>query len=263
MTGIEQHDVHNMLLARLPATAYRRLQPHLARVPHCNGDVFAAPGRRLETVRFPEGAVAALLTVMRDGTRLAVGLIGREGLIGASLLHGAREWRHEVLVRAADSTALEITADRLLDSCRDCPALHDLLLRFAGYFIQQVGRTSVANLVAPLERRMARWILLYHDRIDGDEVLMTHQEIGIMLGVRRSSATDILHILEGTRAIRNRRGCIEIRDRTALEEIAGEVYGDAEADYREMIGPFGKSRVNQTDDRPPTGIAMAGLVTSG
>lgn len=241
MTGIDQRDVRNMLLARLPAAAYRRLQPHLVRVSHRNGDVVAAPGNRLETVRFPEGSVAALLTVMRDGTRLAVGLIGHEGLIGASLLHGAREWQHEVLVRAADSTALEMPADRLLDLCRDCPELRELLLRFAGYFVQQVGRTCVANLVEPLERRMARWILLYHDRLDGDEVLMTHQEIGIMLGVRRSSATDVLHVLEGTHAIRSRRGCIEIRDRAALEEIAGEVYGDAEADYREMIGPFGKS----------------------
>jgi hypothetical protein len=87
---------------------------------------------------------------------------------------------------------------------------------------------------------MARWILLYHDRLEGDEFPMTHEEIGIMLGVRRASATDILHILEGERAIHNARGRLVIRDRARLEEIAGDTYGEVEATYRALIGRFGK-----------------------
>jgi len=182
-----------------------------------------------------------VLIPMREGNQLAVGMIGYEGVIGASLLHGASEWRHDVIARGADATALCIDSRRLLEACRQSPALLSLLLRFTGCFVLQVSRATVTNLVEPLERRMARWILLYHDRLEGDGIAMTHQEIGIMLGVRRASATGVLHILEGLRAIRSEHGRVVVRDRAKLEQIAGETYGDAEADYRRLIAPFGKS----------------------
>jgi CRP-like cAMP-binding protein len=238
---IVQNRTRNILLRQLSAEDFQLIQPYLKRVQHSLGTVVAEPGQPIRSVAFPEGGISALLSVMRDGTRLAVGLIGLEGFVGASLLHGARDWRHEVLVRATDTTAVVMDADRLLDACGQSRSLQDLLLRFAGYFQQQVGRTSVCNLSEPLERRMARWILLYHDRLEGDEIAMTHQEISIMLGVRRASATDVLHILEGEHAIRGTRGCILVRDRRRLEELAGENYGEAEEDYRRLIAPFGKS----------------------
>lgn len=241
MVKVSQSAVRNLLLARLSADDYGLLQPYLSRAPHPVNHCIATTGAPIEKVSFPEGGVCALLIPMREGHRLAVGMIGYEGMVGASLVHGAREWRHDVIVRAADTTGLEIAADRLLDACRQSPAIHELLLRFSGYFTLQVSRAAVTNLVEPLERRMARWILLYHDRLEGDEIAMTHEEIGIMLGVRRASATDVLHILEGSRAIRSARGRVLVRDRALLEQIAGETYGDAEADYRRMIGPFGKT----------------------
>lgn len=241
MNQLSQRPVGNALLSLLNADDFELIRPHLKRVSHSSGDVIAAPGAPLDYARFPEGAVTALLTVMRDGARLAVGLIGYEGLIGCPLLHGARQWQHEVVVRAAQSTALRIDCDRLLDACRQSPSLHHLLLRYSGNFVSQVGRTSVSNLVEPLERRMARWILLYHDRLDGDDVPITHAELGIMLGVRRASITDMLHVLEGRHAISGMRGHIVVRDRARVEEIAGETYGDVERDYAALIGPFGKS----------------------
>ncbi|HZG47023.1 MAG TPA: Crp/Fnr family transcriptional regulator [Allosphingosinicella sp.] len=241
MSRIQQNAVRNLLLSRLKPDDYGLIQPYLCRVPHPNGHWIARTGTPLDSVCFPEGGVCALLIPMREGHRLAVGMIGYEGLVGTSLFHGAREWRHDVVVRAADTSGLCIAPDRLLDACRQSPSLQDLLLRFAGYFTLQVSRATVTNLIEPLERRMARWILLYHDRLEGDEIPMTHDEIGIMLGVRRASATDVLHVLEGLRAIRSDRGRVVVRDRRLLEELAGETYGDAEADYRRMIGPFGKS----------------------
>ena len=253
MVRIAQSGVRNLLLARLPPDDYGLLQPYLLRVPYPVGHVIARTGTCIDHVSFPEGGVCALLIPMREGHRLAVGMIGYEGMVGASLVHGAREWRHDVLVRAADTTGLQIGAARLLDACRQSPAIHDLLLRFSGYFTLQVSRATVTNLVEPLERRMARWILLYHDRLEGDEILMTHEEISIMLGVRRASATDVLHVLEGSQAIRSARGRILIRDRALLEQIAGETYGDAEADYRRMIGPFGKIASPRQANAPTTG----------
>lgn len=240
MVKIPQSAVRNQLLSLLSSDDYALLQPNLTRVCHAVGHRIAVIGRPIEAVCFPEGGVCALLITMRDGNPLAVGMIGYEGVVGSALLHGGDTWRHDVVARAADASALRIDADRLLEACRSSATLHRMMLHYAGYFMLQVSRATVTNLVEPLERRMARWILLYHDRLDGDEIAMTHQEIGIMLGVRRASATDILHVLEGQHAIRSSRGRVIVRDRALLERIAGETYGDAEAEYRRLIGPFGK-----------------------
>lgn len=253
MERVAQSTVRNLLLSRLSGPDYDRIAPYLQRVVHKVGSQVAHTGAPLDHVFFPEGGVCALLIPMCDGEPLAVGMIGYEGLVGVSALHGARHWRHNVVVRAAPATALRMNTDRLLAACQQSRALRDLLLGFAGYFTLQISRATVTNLVEPLERRMARWILLYHDRLDGDDVPMTHQEIGIMLGVRRASATDVLHVLEGLGAIRSTRGLILVRDRQALERIAGETYGDAEADYRRLIGPFGKSACALKTAGIPTG----------
>lgn len=241
MTSFPQRDTRNLLLSSLAADDFALLQPHLTRVAHPLDARIARAGGMIDAVCFPEGGACALLMPMQDGRSLSVGMIGYEGLVGASILHGAREWRHDVIARAGESTGLRIDADRLLDACRQSATLNEFLLRFVGYFVLQLSRATVTNLVEPLERRMARWILLYHDRLEGDEIVMTHEEIAAMLGVRRASATDVLHILEGSRAVRSARGRLIVRDRGLLEQIAGETYGDAEADYRRMIGPFGKS----------------------
>jgi hypothetical protein len=82
---------------------------------------------------------------------------------------------------------------------------------------------------------MARWILLYHDRVQGDEITLTHEEFRLMLGVRRSSVTDALHRLEAERAVRGLRGRVVVRDREKLLELAGGTYGKPEATYRRLI----------------------------
>jgi CRP-like cAMP-binding protein len=243
----------NALLAALPAEEFELLRPFLKRVSHRSGDVLAQARAPIDPICFPEGGVAAFLAIAAGGQRAAAGLVGYEGVIGVASLLGQTHWSHEVVLRGEDSSAVVIGTDRLLDACRQSPVLNGLLLRFAGILMLQFARTGTANLVSQLERRMARWILLYHDRLEGDEFAMTHEEIGIMLGVRRASATDILHILEGEQAIRNARGRIAVRDRARLEAIAGDTYGEVEAQYRAVIGPFGKSA-------GPQAQAQAGLV---
>jgi CRP-like cAMP-binding protein len=230
----------NALLSTLSGSDFALLRPHLKRVVHRSGDVLAAAGGSMDRICFPEGGVAAFLAIAAGGHRAAAGLVGYEGLIGVGSLLGQTRWSHEVLLRGEDSSMVTIETGLLLDACRQSSTLNGLLLRFAGILMLQFARTGTANLVSQLERRMARWILLYHDRLEGDEFPMTHEEIGIMLGVRRASATDILHILEGERAIHNARGRLIIRDRARLEEIAGDTYGEVEATYRTLIGPFGK-----------------------
>ena len=237
---IQKIDVRNRLLQCMAEEDFALLQPYLARQQIACGQTLAIAGDPIRTICFPEGAIAAVLDP-NGGQPKALGIIGSEGFVGWPALLGVGEWPHMVVVRADSASALAIQQDRLEEACRQSQRLRSLLLRFVATFMTQMSGTLVANAVRCMEHRLARWILLYHDRLGNDEIAMTHEEIGIMLGVRRASATDALHLLEGSHAIRSTRGRVVIRDRAELERIAGDAYGPAERQYRQLIGPFGKS----------------------
>lgn len=236
---VEPVNIGNLLLRRLSAPDSEMLWPHLERVPlEVNADL-ARAGQPITSVFFPEGAVAGFLDVLDDGRRLTIGLVGREGCIGWPLLMGYDRWPYDVSVRGESATALRIDAGAFKAAAERSATLRTLLLRFAGTFTAQMGRTIVSNLIHSVERRTARWILLYQDRVRSEEIVVTHEELGLMLGVRRQSVTDALHFLEGDGAIRSSRGRLAVRDRARLEELAADTYGFAEAEYRRLIGPEG------------------------
>lgn len=233
--AVDQRSCGNLLLRGMAPADFALLRPHLERVPLPLGASLATAGEPIETVCFTEGGVAGFLDVLGDGRRLAVGLVGREGFVGWPALMGHDRWPYDVRIRAEGATALRMEARRLQSAVDRSTALRDLLLRFAGTFMAQMGRTIVSNLIHPIERRTGRWILLYHDRVRGDEIALTHEELSLMLGVRRASVTDALHYLEGEHAIRGLRGRIVVRDRAVLRALAGETYGFAEAEYQRLI----------------------------
>ena len=233
--NFDQTGVGNLLLRRLDEADYLRLAPYLERVPLDLGAHLAQAGDPLKLVCFPEGAVAGFVDVLKDGRRLTVGLVGREGFVGWPMLMGDDRWPYDVIVTAEASTALRLEGRHLRSALENSPSLRDLLLRYTATFITQMGRTIVSNLIHSVERRTARWILLYQDRIAGDEIIITHEELSFMLGVRRASITDALHYLEGERAIAGVRGRVIVRDRARLEALAEETYGHAEAEYRRLL----------------------------
>ena len=226
------------MLQLLGPDDFALLQPHLERVPLAAGENLARVGEPIETVCFLEHGVAGYLDAVGDGRRLTVGLVGREGCVGWPLLLGYRHWPYDVSVRAENGTALRIAARHLLAAIERSPSLGALLLRFAATVTAQMGRTIVSNLIHSVEQRTARWILLYQDRVRSEQITMTHEELGFMLGVRRSSVTDALHALEGEGLIRSLRGRVIVRDRAGLEAMTAETYGFAEAQYARLIGPY-------------------------
>lgn len=127
--------------------------------------------------------------------------------------------------------ALEATMDAL-------PALRETFLRFAHVLAMQTSYTALSNAVHPVDERLARWLLMCHDRSDGDAIPLTHEFMSVMLAVRRPSVTTSLHVLEGNRFIRSERGMVMIVDRRGLEEFAGDAYGAPEAEYARLIGPL-------------------------
>ncbi len=230
-----QAEAGNWLLRCMHHQDYALLAPFLQRVPIRTGDRLAQAGATIDSVCFLESGVAAFLDVLDDGRQLAVGLLGREGFAGWPLVLGNDRWPHQVIARGRDATALRMEAADLLAAMRASPRLRDFLLRYVSTFLIQMSRTIVSNLIHPIEKRTARWLLLYRDRLDSDDLAITHEELGIMLGVRRASVTEALHQLESSGSIRGHRGRLLIRDRYALAAAVEETYGQAEAEYRRLI----------------------------
>jgi CRP-like cAMP-binding protein len=184
--------------------------------------------------------VTSLADVLPDGTRVEVALIGREGMTNSQLLLGCAEAPHEASVSIGGGTALRLPAEELGELCARSPAARALFLRFIHALAVQASNTLACNIHYPVEKRLARWLLMFHDRSEGEEIALLHSQLGRMLSVRRATVTDALHVLEGHRAIRSTRGRILVRDRSRLEELAGCSYGLAESLYRRIITPFGK-----------------------
>lgn len=118
-----------------------------------------------------------------------------------------------------------------------------MLLRYVQTVIVQTAQSMAANATQRIEVRLARWLLMCHDRVNGDEIALTHEFMGMMISAQRSGVTITLHILEGAGMIRSKRNLVVIRDRDKLEELAGDSYGLAEAEYRHLIGPLGPPTV--------------------
>jgi len=230
---------HNLLLRSLRPGDAALLRPHLRRVVLAPGDIVAAAGAPLERALFPETVVVSVGDGQEADTRPDAGMVGHDGMIGWSLLLGCPNSLLSGVVRIRPGSAVEMDAARLMHACRVSSTLHASLLRFVDLFMRQMA-TTIASSSDGVERRVARWLLMLHDRSDADAFAVTHDHIGAALHVRRASVTDCFHLLEGDGILKCTRGRIVIRDRTRLEHIAGSSYGLVEAQYANEIGQFGK-----------------------
>jgi hypothetical protein len=191
-----QTDIRNHLLRTLCAADFDRLRGHLVRCSFEQGAVLESPGESVAAVHFPEPGMLSLVAHAVDGTSAEAGIIGPEGMTGLVLLNGVDASPHTILVQVP---------------CRT-------LLIEAGPF------------------RLARWLLMCHDRADREDLPLTHELLSQLLGVRRAGVTTGLRVLELSGALKTRRGGISIRDRAVLRTIAGASYGVPEAEYARILG---------------------------
>jgi CRP-like cAMP-binding protein len=238
MTLIDQRSCRNLLLRSLGEEDFALIAPRLSRVSLGTSEVLARPGEPIHAACFPEEGIITLSDLTEDGGRIGIGHTGYEGFVGWTTLLGGTLSPHELRSMAEGGSALHILPDALREVCRASEPLRDLLLRFVQAFVVQMGRTVVSSLTQPVEVRLSRWALMAHDRIESDEIRVTHDEIAVMLGVRRASVTDALHILEGEGLIRAQRGRVLVRDRAGLKRLAGGTYGYFESEYSRLIAPF-------------------------
>jgi len=225
----------NRLLAALPAADLNLLEAQMQSVQLEKRRVLEAPNKTIDYVYFPETMIASVVAVCGREERIEIGLIGCEGMTGLPVLMGDQRTPHSTYVQV-EGEALRIEADALRKLLAQHASLHNRLLRFAQVFTAQIAQTALANGRAKLEQRLARWILMAHDRTVADVVSMTHEFLAVMLGVRRASVTVALDSFEKKGVIETRRGSITVADRKAIEKIAGHFYGVPEAEFQRLIG---------------------------
>jgi len=230
----------NTLLGALSADDLQLLKPHLTRVQIAREQMLIVPNEPIEHVYFPEGGIVSIVSVMANSGRTEAGIFGREGVSATCLLLGTDRSPHESFVQVDGSTALRIDTDQYLAAFRQSESLRTMLLRYVQTTLVQSAQSTATNASHRVEGRLARWLLMCHDRIDGDEIALTHEFMSMMISADRSGVTVTLHILEGADMIRSKRGRVIIRDRDKLEELAGDSYGVPEAEYRRLIGPLGR-----------------------
>lgn len=235
MSVIRQPHIPNRLIELLPASEFEMLAAHFEKIALPRGFVIVRSDAPIDYVYFPTSGIGSVVTISPEGHKAEAGMVGREGFAPTSGGVGGTISIHEVLIQM-EGEGIRISAGVLTSLLPLCPVFSNLLARFIHVFGSQTSFTALSNAVHTVDQRLARWLLMCHDRMDGHEIALTHEFISLMLAVRRPSVTTALHILEGQKLIRAERGRISIRDRAALQIFAGDAYGKPEEEYDRLIG---------------------------
>ncbi|MGI4940622.1 MAG: Crp/Fnr family transcriptional regulator [Janthinobacterium lividum] len=216
----------NEILAALPPAELSALRPHLLRVRMVNGQGLHEPGERIEHVYFFESGLASMVAVAQDeGIGVEVGVIGPEGMVGLTTLLDPEATAFNRAMVQMPGIAYRMPAATLRTCLDEAPILRRRLLRRLDSFVALVSQTAACNSRHSINERCARWLLLAHDRNDGDELPLTQEFLATMLAVRRSGVTVALGALREAGLVHNGRGRIMICDRPGLEASACECYG--------------------------------------
>lgn len=224
----------NVILKSLSAEDAALIIPKLTRVQLTQRQPLFESSEPIPHVHFLEGGLSSEIAV--GVKEMEIGCAGFEGCTGVPVIMGVDASPHRAFMQAG-GPSLRIDAEDLRELLDVSSTLRNGLFRYVHVFMAQVAANALANCRYEVEQRLARWILMGCDRL-GELLPFTHEFLALMLGVRRPSVTDALHKLEGYLAIRADRGVVKVRDRSILEDVAGDAYGKPEAEYRRLIGPF-------------------------
>lgn len=216
--------VKNRILAALPRRDYERMLPDMELISLPLDVSLYKSGDFIEHVYFPSDGVVSLITHMKSGAAIEVGLIGMDGMVGIPVLLGGKIAFEEAIVQIAGS-ALRMRSDKLKNRLKKAhnPLLTELLL-YTRTLMKQVAQTAACNRLHMVENRLARWLLMCHDLVESNELLLTQEFISHMLGTRRASVGSAASGLQEQGVIHYSRGHITVLNRAKLEDSACECY---------------------------------------
>jgi CRP-like cAMP-binding protein len=232
---MQQSAIRNRLLAALPPADFAALADHLQPAKLELKQVLHEPGQKIQTVYFPESGLVSHVAPLENGQSVEVGVVGREGLAGLSALLGAQRPVTEAMVQM-EGHAWRIRPDELRAAFERSAPLRALLMRYMQAFHAQVAQTAACNAQHTVDMRLARWMLMMHDRAGQDEFPMTHEFLALMLGARRPSISVAAAVLQKAGAIRYAHGRMTVLDRAGLEAAACECYGVVQEQFDELLG---------------------------
>jgi CRP-like cAMP-binding protein len=225
----------NRLLNRLAPKDYERLLSQAQLVSLASNQVLYEARQPIEFIYFPLNCALSAIAVADNGDGIEVGTIGNEGMAGLTAFIQPCVSPNRLLVQIAGD-AVRIDAKAVAAECKIDAALNDLLLQHHSAFLTQMTQSIACNGLHPIVKRCCRWLLMTHDRIDGDELRLTHAFLSFMLAARRPTVTENLQLLQDQGLIETSRGAIKIVNRAGLEEASCECYQIVAAEYRRLLG---------------------------
>ena len=215
----------NRLLAALPPSEYARLATAIETVPLTLKTPIHKADEAIDYVYFPGGGFCSVLTVMKDGTMVEVATIGREGMVGLSvMLNGHHPSPSLAMVQGETDTCYRMPVEVFRSEMDRRGAFYDVATRYAQALVGVIMQSTACNAVHVVEERLARWLLMAHDRMGTDAFPLTQEFVAMMLGAARPTVTIVAGTLQKAGLITYQRGTVTIVDRKALEAASCECY---------------------------------------
>jgi len=234
--------ISNRLLAALPEEEFQRLAPKLEPVSLAFGKTIYESGDRIYHVYFlNRNTLASLYITMADGASAGASVVGHEGIVGIQAFLRTERTPNRIIVQVAGG-AMRMRADELRMEFNRGGLLQDLLLRYTHALFAQVLQVAACNRFHSVEERLSRWLLMIHDRVTSDGILLTQELLSRRLGAHRSSVSEAAGILRREGLIRYKRGKLTILDFERLKSSACECYGVIKGEFDQALGIFPPGR---------------------
>lgn len=238
----------NKLLSALPIDEYGLLQPDLESVKMRRGEIVYKSGEPIKYVYFPESCIVSMITVFGDGSSVESGIVGCEGMTAAGLALSNSFSVRETFVQTSGQS-LRIKTDKFCRLFEETSTLKQFVTNYASAFFEQVAQAGACSNHHSLSERLARLLLMCHDRIEGNKIFITHEFIAQMLGAYRPNVTNIAMQLKEQKLIDYQRGLIEILDQKGLEKVACECYETINDTYRHYLSSLEIRSLNARAER--------------
>ncbi len=235
--AVTKDSMMNHLLEALPDEDFERIRPQLELVSLKLGRVLYESGDTMSHIYFPTTAIISLLYIMQNGGTAEIGIAGNNGLVGMALYMGGETTSSRAIVQSSGD-AMRMTKDDLLVEFRRGGIFQDVLLRYTQSMMTQISQTAVCNRLHTVVQQLCRWLLINHDQLPADKLVMTHDLIANMLGVRREGVTVAAGHLQGNGYIKYSRGTVTILDRKGLEKVCCECYQVVSDEYDRLLGDY-------------------------
>jgi CRP-like cAMP-binding protein len=215
--------IRNWILNNVPDEEFQRIRPHLETMSLIQGTTVLRQESEVSHAIFPNSGLVSLLVMMTEGRSSEASIAGCEGMVGVGLVGGLSRSVHSGLVQVAGD-ALRISADRFRECLEDAPQFRDAITRFCVIQLMLISQTAACNRLHPLEKRLARWLLLCQDRLSSETISTTHDLLATLLGTDRPSITLAAQKMQSEGVIRTTRGHLTVLARPQLEQFSCECY---------------------------------------